>query len=56
MHHHHSAEDAVLWPLLLARAPKEVDAVVQLAEGHHEHMGLAIGTPLVGVASHVMAG
>jgi hemerythrin-like domain-containing protein len=36
LHHHHSAEDAVLWPLLLARAPKEIDPVVQLAEGHHQ--------------------
>jgi hemerythrin-like domain-containing protein len=36
LHHHHSAEDAVLWPLLLARAPKEIDPVVHLAEGHHQ--------------------
>jgi hypothetical protein len=36
LHHHHSAEDDVLWPLLLARAPKEVDPVVRLAEGHHQ--------------------
>lgn len=36
LHHHHSAEDAVLWPLLLERAPKEIDPVVRLAEGHHE--------------------
>jgi hemerythrin-like domain-containing protein len=35
LHHHHSAEDAVLWPRLLARAPKEIDPVVHLAEGHH---------------------
>jgi hemerythrin-like domain-containing protein len=35
LHHHHSAEDDVLWPLLLARAPKEIDPVVRLAEGHH---------------------
>jgi hypothetical protein len=36
LHHHHSAEDAVLWPLLLIRAPKEIDPVVHLAEGHHQ--------------------
>jgi len=36
LHHHHSAEDAVLWPRLLIRAPKEIDNVVHLAEGHHE--------------------
>jgi hemerythrin-like domain-containing protein len=36
LHHHHSAEDAVLWPLLLSRAPREIDPVVHLAEGHHQ--------------------
>ena len=36
LRHHHYAEDEVLWPLLLARAPKEVDPVVHLAEGHHQ--------------------
>jgi hemerythrin-like domain-containing protein len=35
---HHRAEDEVLWPLLLARAPKEVDPVVHLAEGHHQRL------------------
>jgi hemerythrin-like domain-containing protein len=35
IHHHHSAEDAVLWPRLLARAPKEIDPVVHLVEDHH---------------------
>jgi len=38
LHHHHEAEDAVLWPLLLARAPKEIDPVVHLAEGHHQRV------------------
>lgn len=36
LHEHHSGEDAVLWPRLLARAPKEVDPVVHLVESHHE--------------------
>jgi hypothetical protein len=35
---HHHAEDEVLWPLLLARAPKEVDPVVHVAEGHHQRL------------------
>lgn len=35
LHAHHSGEDAVLWPRLLARAPKEIDPVVHLVEGHH---------------------
>jgi hemerythrin-like domain-containing protein len=39
LHHHHSAEDAALWPRLLIRAPKEIDPVVHLAEGHHEVIG-----------------
>lgn len=49
IHHHHQAEDEILWPLLLARAPKEVDPVVHLAEGHHEHIGTLLsgaGAPL----------
>jgi len=36
LHHHHSGEDALLWPLLLARAPREVEPVVHLAAGHHQ--------------------
>ena len=36
--HHHEVEDEVLWPLLLARAPKETDPVVHLAEGHHQRI------------------
>lgn len=38
LHHHHSAEDAVLWPRLLIRAPKEIDPVVDLVEGHHRNI------------------
>jgi hemerythrin-like domain-containing protein len=38
LYHHHHAEDEVMWPLLLARAPKEVDPVVHLAEGHHQRL------------------
>jgi hemerythrin-like domain-containing protein len=38
LRHHHQAEDEVLWPLLLARAPKEVDPVVHVAEGHHQRL------------------
>jgi hemerythrin-like domain-containing protein len=36
LHHHHSAEDATLWPALLNRAPREVDSVVHLLEGQHD--------------------
>jgi hemerythrin-like domain-containing protein len=38
LNHHHLAEDEILWPLLLARAPKEVDPVIHLAEGHHQRI------------------
>jgi hemerythrin-like domain-containing protein len=38
LHEHHSGEDAVLWPRLLARAPKEVDPVIHLVESHHENI------------------
>ena len=36
LHHHHSAEDATLWPTLLKRAPREVDSVVHLLESQHK--------------------
>jgi len=58
LHHHHSGEDAVLWPLLLARAPREIDPVVHLAEGHHraidDHLatiGALLGSWTSGAAS-----
>jgi hemerythrin-like domain-containing protein len=38
VHEHHSGEDKVLWPSLLRRAPKEVDPVVHLVEGHHQNI------------------
>jgi len=36
LHHHHSGEDAVLWPRLLTRAPREIDPVVHLVEDQHQ--------------------
>jgi hemerythrin-like domain-containing protein len=36
LHHHHSAEDAALWPALLKRAPREIDSVIHLLEGQHD--------------------
>ena len=38
LNEHHSAEDAVLWPKLLSRAPKEIDPVVHLVEEQHEEI------------------
>ena len=38
VHEHHTGEDEVLWPNLLVRAPREVDPLVHLVEGHHERI------------------
>jgi len=43
LHEHHSGEDAVLWPLLLTRAPREIDPVVHLVEGHHQGIENILG-------------
>ena len=40
--HHHESEDAVLWPALLQRAPREIDPVVRLLEGQHENLDTVI--------------
>src|SRR6478736_8119138 len=36
LHHHHSAEDAVLWPVLVERVPDELAPLVELMEAQHE--------------------
>ena len=36
--HHHQNEDDLLWPRLHERAPKEVEPIVDLMEGQHEHI------------------
>jgi iron-sulfur cluster repair protein YtfE (RIC family) len=35
LHHHHVAEDDLLWPLLLERVPDELQPVVRLMEAQH---------------------
>lgn len=35
LHHHHTAEDELLWPLLVERVPDELAPVVQLMEAQH---------------------
>jgi hemerythrin-like domain-containing protein len=35
LNEHHCAEDAVLWPKLLSRAPKEIDPVVHFVKEQH---------------------
>src|ERR1700722_3010719 len=42
LHHHHSSEDSTLWPLLLKRAPREIDPIVHLLEGQHDVLDLLL--------------
>jgi hemerythrin-like domain-containing protein len=42
LHHHHSAEDATLWPALLHRAPREIDPVIRLLEGQHDGLDVLL--------------
>jgi iron-sulfur cluster repair protein YtfE (RIC family) len=35
LHHHHTAEDELLWPLLLERVPTELAPIVHLMESQH---------------------
>jgi hemerythrin-like domain-containing protein len=38
LHHHHTAEDELLWPKLLRRVPAEIAPVVRLMEAQHEQV------------------
>lgn len=35
LHHHHTSEDTLLWPLLLERVPVELAPIVRLMEAQH---------------------
>jgi hemerythrin-like domain-containing protein len=35
LHHHHTIEDAMLWPKLLERVPTEIAPIVELMESQH---------------------
>ena len=35
LHHHHTIEDELLWPLLLERVPEELSPIVHLMEAQH---------------------
>ena len=35
LHHHHTAEDELLWPLMLERVPAELAPIVHLMESQH---------------------
>ena len=36
LHHHHVAEDDLVWPLLLERVPEELAPIVELMQAQHE--------------------
>ena len=38
LHHHHTAEDELAWPLLLERVPEELAPIVTLMESQHERV------------------
>src|ERR1700710_3082433 len=38
LHHHHTSEDELLWPLLLQRVPDDLAPVVELMEAQHEQV------------------
>jgi hemerythrin-like domain-containing protein len=38
LHHHHTAEDELAWPLLLERVPGELAGLVRLMESQHERV------------------
>ena len=42
LHHHHMAEDENLWPVLLRRAPREIDPVIHLLESQHEGLDVVL--------------
>lgn len=43
LHHHHVAEDELLWPLLVQRVPEELAPVVQLMEAQHHKVDSLLG-------------
>jgi hypothetical protein len=43
LHHHHTAEDELLWPLLVERVPDELAPVVRLMEAQHEEVDRLLG-------------
>lgn len=43
LHHHHVAEDELLWPRLEQRVPEELAPVVQLMETQHEKVDSLLG-------------
>jgi hypothetical protein len=38
LHHHHTSEDELAWPILLERVPEELAPIVTLMESQHERV------------------
>ena len=47
VHHHHTGEDELIWPLLLARVDLEADVVVRMEAQHEAWPGRGRGGPEV---------
>lgn len=43
LHHHHTIEDELLWPVLLGRVPDELAPVVHLMESQHHGLDALLG-------------
>jgi len=43
LHHHHTGEDELVWPLLLQRVPDELAPIVHLMESQHERVDALLG-------------
>ncbi len=43
LHHHHTGEDELVWPLLLERVPEELAPIVHLMESQHERLDALLG-------------
>jgi len=43
LHHHHTAEDDLLWPLLLERVPDDLAPIVHLMESQHGRVEQLLG-------------
>ncbi len=44
LHHHHTVEDELLWPLLLERVPEEMAPLVHLMESQHARVDVLLET------------
>jgi hemerythrin-like domain-containing protein len=51
LHHHHTVEDDLLWPMLLERVPAEIAPLVELMEAQHETVASLLRLTAAGRAS-----